>query len=275
MYHARDTHGVTSSYIISDSRFTWQNNHKFDSGKKVFASKKFPEIFGYAGDVLFPYIVLSQIIEMIDSGVLLTEQMTCDEKHKIIQNQIELSLSNYPDELGGRPIQIIHISRETIFKKYPSFHHYYMSYDSKNGWDCSEQELPDKSGIIMVKGSGASIFNTNYHKFQNTKSADTSRNVYQCFVESLRHIDDKNSACGGSPQLVGLIRKPDSFGINYGIIYKYKRYLLGMEVPDESNFQDVPWRNMLFEISDGDSKMRIPGAAKQPLPSELLNKATP
>lgn len=265
----RDTHGVTSSYIISDSRFTWSNNHIFDFGKKVFASKNFPELFGYAGDVLFPSVVLSQIIEMIDSGVLLTKQMTCNQKHEIIQNQIRLSLSNYPNELEGRPIQIIHISRETVFKGYPSFHHYYMSYDSKKGWECLEQDLPDKSGIIKVIGSGANNFNTNYYKYQNTKNVDTSRNVYQCFVHTLGHIDEKCD-CGGAPQLVGLIRKPETFGINYGIIYRNKRYLLGMEVPNESNFQGVAWRNMFFEISDGESKRRIPGAAKQPRPSELI-----
>ena len=47
--------------------------------KKVFASKKYPEIFGYAGDVLFPSIVLEQIIELIDAGVLLSKEMTCDD----------------------------------------------------------------------------------------------------------------------------------------------------------------------------------------------------
>lgn len=43
-----------------------------------------------------------------------------------------------------------------------------------------------------------------------------------------------------------------------------------MEVPNEPNFQGVAWRNMFFEISDGESKMRILGAAKQPRPSELI-----
>ena len=57
-----DTHGATSAYIVSDSRFCWGNNMTYDYGKKVFASKKYPEIFGYAGDVLFPSVVLSQII---------------------------------------------------------------------------------------------------------------------------------------------------------------------------------------------------------------------
>ena len=61
-----DTHGPTSAYIVSDSRFSWNKNEYFDYGKKVFASHTYPEILGDAGDVLFPSTVLSQIIEMID-----------------------------------------------------------------------------------------------------------------------------------------------------------------------------------------------------------------
>lgn len=79
-----DTHGIGSAYIVSDSRFTWNNNTFFDYGKKVFASNTYPEIFGYAGDVLFPSIVLSQIVEMIDSGLLFTPNTSCEEKNKLI-----------------------------------------------------------------------------------------------------------------------------------------------------------------------------------------------
>ena len=67
-----DTHGPTSAYIAADSRISWNMTNKFDFGKKVFASKKYPEILGYAGDVLFPSIVLEQIIELIDADVLLS-----------------------------------------------------------------------------------------------------------------------------------------------------------------------------------------------------------
>ena len=41
-----DTHGPTSAYIAADSRISWNMTNKFDFGKKVFASKKYPEIFG-------------------------------------------------------------------------------------------------------------------------------------------------------------------------------------------------------------------------------------
>lgn len=79
---ACDPHGVSSAYIVSDSRITWDAKTYYDYAKKVFASSLYPEIFGYAGDVLFPTIVLSQIVELIDRGILLTKTMTCREKIK-------------------------------------------------------------------------------------------------------------------------------------------------------------------------------------------------
>ena len=77
-----DTHGPASAYIVCDSRITWNRTTLFDYGKKVFASKIYPEIFGYAGDVLFPSIVLSQILEMIDSNLLFEYSMSCSQKNK-------------------------------------------------------------------------------------------------------------------------------------------------------------------------------------------------
>ena len=72
-----DTHGPTSAYMVSDSRISWGLNSKFDYGRKVFASSQYPEIFGYAGEVIFPSVVLSQLIEMIATGIRFTPEMTC------------------------------------------------------------------------------------------------------------------------------------------------------------------------------------------------------
>ena len=107
---ATDTHGPTSAYIVSESRFVWDSSRHFDYGKKVFASRSYPEIFGYAGDVLFPSIVLSQILEMIDLGLIFDENMSCDQKNKIVYEKLCYSFSKYPDVCGNNPIQIIHLS---------------------------------------------------------------------------------------------------------------------------------------------------------------------
>lgn len=117
---ACDTHGISSAYIVSDSRITWDKMIYYDYGKKVFASSLYPELFGYAGDVLFPSIVLSQILELIDSGVLLTKKMTCSEKNSLVFEKICESISKYPDIMGNNPVHIMHISRDTEFSPFLS-----------------------------------------------------------------------------------------------------------------------------------------------------------
>lgn len=259
-----DTHGPTSAYIVSDSRISWGTRSVFDYGKKVFASSQYPEIFGYAGDVLFPSIVLGQIVEMINCNLLFGKEASCKEKNEAIYHQLCYALSKYPDELEDRPIQILHITRDTEFEKYPNFHQYLMAWSKKDGWHRCEVLIPDKSEILHVLGSGRSEFIANYERYQQGINQSTSRNVFHCFLDTLNNI--KDPFCGGAPQLVGIYRKPLTCGNNYGIIYCKKRYFLGMSVPGDSEFNNIEWRNELFELVDGKTKKRIDGAAKQPDP---------
>ena len=257
-----DTHGPTSAYIVSESRFVWDSSRHFDYGKKVFASKSYPEIFGYAGDVLFPSIVLSQILEMIDSGLIFDKNMSCDQKNKIVYEKLCYSFSKYPDVCGNNPIQIIHLSRDTCFKGYPSFHHYLMTWSRTSGGKHIEYPIPEKSVLVHVLGSGSNEFNKNYYdRYQHSKNRFTSRNVFHCFIDTLKNITDEH--CGGAPQLVGIYRKPCTFGCEYGIIYNRRRYFLGMEIPKDAFFAKVEWRNGFFELCDGEKRKKFDSAAKQ------------
>jgi len=257
-----DTHGPASAYIVCDSRITWNRTTLFDYGKKVFASKIYPEIFGYAGDVLFPSIVLSQILEMIDSNLLFEHSMSCSQKNKLVFEKLCYSFSKYPDAYGDNPIQILHISRDTCFEGYPSFYHYLMTWDRARGWRNCEEDIPTSSGLIQVLGSGKDEFLSNYKgRYQFGANQSTSRNVFHCFIDTLDNIRDYH--CGGAPQLVGIYRKPFTSAQNYGIIYNNRRYYLGMEIPKDASFDKIEWRNELFERCNGITKSRIAGAAKQ------------
>ena len=154
-----DTHGITSAYIASDSRITWGNNDVFDYCKKVFACKQFPEIFGYCGDVLFPSIILSQIVEMIDAEMLFDRDASCDEKNKRIFEKIMYSLNKYPDELSDL-VQILHISRETNVKPgvYPNFSGYFLQYKKEKGMTQEKLKIPDQSGLLYALGTGSTEF---------------------------------------------------------------------------------------------------------------------
>lgn len=260
-----DTHGITSAYIASDSRITWGNNDVFDYCKKVFACKQFPEIFGYCGDVLFPSIILSQIVEMIDAEMLFDRDDSCDEKNKRIFEKIMYSLNKYPDELSDL-VQILHISRETNVKPgvYPNFSGYFLQYKKEKGMTQEKLKIPDQSGLLYALGTGSTEFKKNYALYQEEANRNTSRNVFHCFIQTL--AERKIPKVGGPPQLVGIYRKPLTNGRIYGIIYDGKRYLLGMQVSKESVFQNVEWRNELFELCDGATGRKLEGAARQPNP---------
>lgn len=260
-----DTHGLTSAYIMSDSRLSWKLGKvykTFDYGRKVFASNLYPEVFGYAGDVLFPSIVLSRIVDMIDADVLINQHMSCAEKSCRIFDVLSRELQEYPDDCISETIQIIHISRETIVEGYPRFAVYSYFWRKTNGWTQKEEEIPTKSGLLMVLGSGERDFREKYKKYANGYNSNTSRNVFHCFINALMHTTDIH--CGGAPQLVGIYRKPESHGMSFGLIYNDKRYFLGSEIIDIDNYKKIPWRNDLFEICDGKNKTITHGAQRQP-----------
>lgn len=258
-----DTHGPASAYIISDSRISWNEQENFDHGKKVFASKNYPELFGYAGDVLFPSIVIQQIIEMIDSDVIFNRNTPCHEKNKIVFDKISYELNKYPLQRSAKSFQIIHITRDTIVtkEKYPQFRAYTLCYNCIK-WERNEISIPTESDILCVLGSGKTEFLQNYNRYQDGANKSTSRNVFHCFVDTLKNTTDYY--CGGAPQLVGIYRKPDSYARYFGIIYNEKRYLAGSEVPQDSNYNNVDWRNENFERCDGEDKKIIAGAEHQP-----------
>ena len=257
-----DTHGPTSVYIVGDSRFSWSKTKFFDYGKKVFSSSTYPEIFGYAGDVLFPSTVLSQIVEMIDSNILFNKEMTCDQKNKLVIEKLGHAFSKYPTEYCADRIQILHISRDTIVESYPNFSCYLLEWSIKSGWRVAKKEIPSNSDILFVLGSGRKEFIDNYSRYQSGPNRNTSRNIFHCFIDTLFNI--KDSYCGGPPQLVGVYRKPESTSMNFGVLYNKKRYFLGAEVPEASYFDKIEWRNELFELCDGSKKRIIEIATKQP-----------
>lgn len=260
---AVDTHGPSSAYIASDSRISWGSIGKFDYAKKVFAFRNSPDILGYCGDVLFPSIVLSQIVEMADCGLLFKDNYNSKEKFEIIKETLIQSFFKYPNEVKAITddvLQIIYISREQRDNK--KFFCHLIEWRRGRGWSGKEILLPSKSDILLVIGSGKSEFDENYKRYQSEGNQNTSRNVFHCFCDTLFNIND--AYCGGAPQLVGIYRKPDSVAKKFGIIKDKKRYLFGAQIDKLTNFDKIEWRNDLFELCDGNTMKKIENAQAQP-----------
>jgi hypothetical protein len=259
---AVDPHGTASAYIAADSRISWPGKHVFDHGRKVFAFRNSPDILGYCGDVLFPSIVLGQIVEMADAGLLFDSEASSKQRFEAIKEKLVQQFHKYPlmeAEITADTLKVLHISRDPIDNL--SFSCWTISWRRANGWSGEERSLPGRSDVLEVLGSGACEFRTNMDRYQKSGNPGTSRNVFHCFCDTLRNI--KDNRCGGSPQLVGLYRKPDSSGISYGVITNKKRFFLGAGVDDVA-VAGTEWRNDLFERCDGGTMKKLDDAQSQP-----------
>jgi hypothetical protein len=259
-----DTHGPASIYIAADSRVTWGASRRYDHGRKVFACRNSADIFGYCGDVLFPSMVLAQIVDIADAGLLFDPDAPPSERSRAVTQKLCYQFATYPhdvSEITVDSLEVLHAARHNTEKV---FECHLLTWKRADGWKKHAVDLPKHSDVLFARGSGAKDFQQRYLEYKRGPNADTSRGVFHCFSDSL--LNSGIHSVGGAPQLAGLIRKPESVGKYYGIIASDHRYLLGARVDELSGFDRVEWRNELFEVCDGGTRKRRPNAQAQPNP---------
>lgn len=259
-----DSRGPASIYFASDSRITWDGAGAWDHARKLFACRQYPHIFGYCGDVLFPTQTLSQITEMIDSGLIFRGSSdgidVCTEN---IISIMESALKTYPSA-AKRKFEVLYCIREgeTMTSR---FHLRQINFDPVAAPHISPIELPHQSGVVAVLGSGKPTVHRHLKRWALSDVGGTSRAVFSAFCDSLRSRDDARS--GGPPQLIGLWRK--SQPITFGMIWEQRRYFYGVEADAPASRSGVRWFNELFEVCDPDTLLRRQGAQAQPRPTRL------
>jgi hypothetical protein len=257
-----DSRGPASLYIMSESRISWKDAGKleyWDYGKKVFAFKNSPDIIGYCGDVLFPTQVLSHVIEIADSGILFHGVTLPDKRFERIKYKIKELFEPYPEKYLDDSFSILYGTRVNQ-KEFACFE---LSWSKKEKWNDRKISHSEYSDKLFILGSGSAEFNNKYKLYQKSEIGRTSRAIFQCFSDTLLNIKDKR--CGGAPQLIGLYRIRNA--INFGIFYKKNRYLSGIPVENLGNFEQIEWRNELFELFNGKKKKKLPYAKSQPRPN--------
>lgn len=254
-----DTHGTASAYMAADSRISWGGKDTFDHGRKVYAFRSSPDILGYCGDVLFPSIVLSQVVEMADRGLLFSQTATCKERFEAIKQKLVQQFQAYPRHITVDTLQLLHISRD--FER-ADFAAWLVEWRRSTGWAARTVEFPVQSAVLFALGTGSAEFNENMARYASVGDGGTSRRVFHCFCDTLFNTSD--GSFGGAPQLVGIIRKPRSAAIPYGIIVDKKRFFMGAQVEKSVSFESVEWRNDLFELCDGRTMKKRSGAQPQP-----------
>jgi hypothetical protein len=264
-----DSRAPSSVYLASDSRISFGSKRQWDTGRKLFASKTMPEIFGYCGDVTFPIQVLGQIVEQIDNGLFFSEQKEYLNKLEKVRGVVEDSFRKLPKEYQ-RSFQILYVSRDNSGMA-SEFFAAKISLDTQQKIVSENISLPLESGLIIGTGSGDASLRRWYNEWVGPPHKDpdginrTSRSVFSAFCDSLKSSDDPLS--GGAPQLVGLYRIGPAK--TFGVIHDEKRYFNGLPVENTTLLNGVEWRNRLFERCDGESMTLFRGAQKQPRPNTI------
>jgi hypothetical protein len=255
-----DSRGMSSFYFASDSRISWGISAKWDAGRKLFASSTHPDIFGYCGDVLFPSLALSQVVDLVDHGLLFVVDEPASNKFQRLCNLIAESFELYPI-CARRAFTIAYCSRIGVDID-SKFELYTLSWSTEEAWKQEAHSLPSQSQLVLSLGSGKESIKISNLEWQKTPVKGTSRAVFGAFCDSLKSNVDPLT--GGAPQLVGLYRKDPARTL--GVIYERNKYLFGLPANQFADLKAVEWRNELFELCDPCTMARLTDAQPQPRP---------
>lgn len=264
-----DSRGPSSIYFASDSRLTGPLKYdaatgktleawRWDFGRKLFASQRYPDIWGYVGDVLFPSQILGQITELVDTGILFQENDTPEAKLEKLMRYFTDASKHYP---FMPTVQILYASRLDLNSRSSlksTFRLFHITWE-RDKWNVERIGMPlreEKSGKLIVLGSGSQYINSSISQWQNSPHKDTSRSFFAAFCDGLETTKDANT--GGSPQLVGIHRK--GCGKYFGVVYQGQTCFLGLPITRPLNPGQIEWFDDLFQVTSGKTKKRLEGA---------------
>lgn len=245
---------VGSLYIATDSRYSWPNDKVvFDYGKKIFSCYNSPDAFALCGTVMFPALVLSALVTLIDRGVFFTGNESKEEKIARVKSYLDNAIHHYNKKEIGR-FEILYILR--VNEKFHLCHFYY---DGKLRYE--DIDLLQDEKHYFAAGSGKKTFEDYFRNNTNNDNYLTSRYIFHCFINTVN--SNQVTDVGGKPQIVALYSKGNTIDIGY--IEGGRCYLYGNECDDKIDLRQVrEWRNENFERCDPKTKQMLKGAQRQP-----------
>jgi hypothetical protein len=263
---AYDQRRPSSFYIASDSRITWGSKlRRWDAGRKVFASTKFPDIFGYAGDVVFPALCLSQVVDAIDHGVLVSVEAGAIERSRAVYDAIRRSFDRR-HEADNRDFTIFHAARSGVTKD-AVFHLWSIEFIARTkSWEHVSIPVSKETSIVALAGSGGRIAKQNAERWIRELKPGVSRSIFSAFCDTIESQVDPLS--GGAPQLAGLylIGAARSFGI----VHDGQPHLHGLPVVPSFSSTELEWRDRLLQRINGETLRLIPNAQRHARPAALI-----
>lgn len=269
---AADTQGPSGLYLASDSRITWFNDRgrpvrHWDSAKKLFTSRRFPILLGFAGDVQWMSQALGQIVDVIDAGCLpgVTSGPACAQSCFALLS----ALAGEPVRDHDSTVFVAHREGRGTRCKLTLFR---IEIPARASATMEPVLVPGRSMMLSAAGSGKGAVRTWVDAWAgpDIKGKDyTSRSIFSGFCDAVASRTD--SLSGGPAQLVGLDRTDPAkvFGTVRGV-----RDAALMGVPVSAGLEPPPtteWRNELLERVDFTGK-RLPNAQRHSVPKHILEK---
>lgn len=250
----KDNEVIGSLYIATDSRYSWPNDKVvFDYGKKIFSCYNSPDAFALCGTVMFPALVLSALVTLIDRGVFFSGNESKEEKIARVKSYLDNAIHHYNKKEIGK-FEILYILR--VSKKFYLCHFNYDGYLSYE-----EKDLLKEKYHYFATGSGKKTFDGDFIDYNNDDNYLTSRYIFHCFIHAIN--SKKVADVGGKPQIVALYGNGNTTDIGY--IEDDRCYLHGNECADYIDLQRIQeWRNENFERCDPKTKQMLKGAQRQP-----------
>ena len=263
---AIDQHAPSAFYMASDSRISWGSERaRWDAGRKLFLCRRHPDIFGYTGDVVFPSLVLGQITEAADAGLLFRKDEESETRHARFLTAVKTSFGRRHNSPTA-DFRILHASRQFSGRRV-QFKLWCLSFEaSTSSWSDEGIVVPvHQSTLLAALGTGAISVKSHNLRWEMSEQGGTSRAIFSAFCDSVRSSADPQS--GGVPQLVGMYhtRMPQPFGI----IHDNQRYFHGFPLPIEMEANAIEWRDELFQRIDGSSFKVMEGAQRHARPKSV------
>ncbi|WP_437586963.1 hypothetical protein [Sorangium sp. So ce1000] len=253
--------------IASDSRISWKDaavdlGH-WNFGRKLFASRTTPDIFGYVGKIEFPVTALGQIVSGLESGLIPAHLDDASKKAVLIQQKLESAFFKLPKS-QQKDALILHGAREGTRMRC-EFRLWTIAL-SHTGIQVTSIHIPSTSSVLVIEGSGSKPIETWHTRWEASSQRGTSRAVFSAFCDAL--AEGRDSASGGAPQLVGIYRI--GHGRTFGIIHEGRFWYNGVEFdqPSAAAASEIEWRNRLFERCDSTGK-RLENAQAHHAPKGL------
>ena len=244
--------------IASDSRITWSDGiGRWDSGRKIYWSRRRSHIFGCSGDVVAMGTTLSQLCDLIDYSILDSEDQGIDEVHQQFKELIKSSYSNQVN-VEKQPISFFHGTRvendECI-----EFILWKTSFDHKScRWFDNKWKPHSITGrYLEVAGSGEERFYSKLH--DNRKlHGEGVKSIFYSLFETSNTIGEKGS--GGPLQMIRLLTSGQPVPV--GFVIEDDVSFMGMPIESEIKKGNIEWLNENYQTLRG-PKAAILSGTKQ------------